>query len=104
MYKIGIIGDRDSTLCFMALGFTVLEAATPDEGREQLHRAAKSGDYAVLYLTEDLAALLGEDIARYKDDPLPAITVIPGRRGSTGMGLAAIKAAAERAVGIDILK
>ena len=104
MYKIGIIGDRDSTLCFMALGFTVFEASTPEQAREALHKAAASGEYAVLYLVEDLAVQLGDDIARYKDSPLPAITVIPGRSGGTGYGLAAIKAATERAVGADILK
>lgn len=104
MYKIGIIGDRDSTLCFMALGFSVLEASTPEQARGALHAAAKSGEYAVLFIVEDLARALGEDIARYKDDPLPAITVIPGQNGSTGYGQACIKAAVERAVGADILK
>ena len=47
---------------------------------------------------------MSEAIDHYKDAPLPAITVIPGRSGSTGYGLAAIRAAAERAVGTDILK
>ncbi len=104
MYKIGIIGDRDSTLCFMALGFSVFEASTPEQAKEHLHKAAKSGAYAVLYITEDLAVALEEDMAKYKDDPLPAITVIPGRNGSNGYGAASIRAAVERAVGADILK
>lgn len=104
MYKIGIIGDRDSTLCFMALGFSVFEASTPEQARVHLHEAAKSGEYAVIFVIEELAPALAEDMARYKDSPLPAITVIPGREGSKGLGLSAIKAAAERAVGADILK
>ena len=104
MYKIGMIGDRDSTLCFMALGFSVFEASTPGQAREALHRAAKSGEYAAIYIVEDLAVSIEEDIARYKDAPLPSVTVLPGRRGGTGYGMAAIRAAAERAVGTDILK
>ena len=104
MYKIGIIGDRDSTLCFMALGFSVFEAATPEQARTALHTAAKSGEYAVLFILEELAVSLGEDMARYKDAPLPAITVIPGKNGGNGYGRDAIKAAVERAVGADILK
>ena len=103
MYKIGIIGDRDSTLCFMALGFSVFEASNPEQAKAHLHKAAKSGEYAVLFITEDLAVALDEDMARYKDDPLPAITVIPGKNGSTGYGAASIRAAVERAVGADIL-
>ena len=42
-------------------------------------------------------------MARYKNMPLPAITVIPGSGGSTGYGMANIKSAVERAVGADIL-
>ena len=104
MYKIGMIGDRDSTLCFMALGFSVFEANDPAQAREALHKAAKSGEFATIYIVEDLAAAIEEDIALYKDVPLPAVTVLPGRRGATGYGMAAVKAAAERAVGTDILK
>ena len=39
----------------------------------------------------------------YKDEPLPAITVLPGKDGSKGYGAAAIKNAMERAIGADIL-
>ena len=71
--------------------------------RDQLHRAAKSGEYAVLFLTENYAEELAEDIARYKDAPLPAITIIPGRDGGNGYGMAQLKNAVERAIGADIL-
>ena len=30
MYKIGIIGDRESTLCFLPLGFSVFDAENAD--------------------------------------------------------------------------
>lgn len=103
MYKIGIIGDRESVLGFMAIGFSVLEAQTPEQARELLHTAARSGEYAVLFLTEQYAKDLEEDVARYKDMPLPAITVIPGKEGSLGYGMAQIRRAAERAVGTDVL-
>lgn len=103
MYKAGVIGDRASALGFMALGFSVLEAADAAAAREQLHRAAKSGEYAVLFLTENYAKELAQDIARYKDAPLPAITVIPGADGGAGYGMAQLKSAVERAIGADIL-
>ncbi len=103
MYKIGIIGDRESVLGFMALGFSVMEAEDSAAARELLHKAAKSGEYAVLFLVENYAKDLEEDMARYKDVPLPAVTVIPGKAGSTGYGMAHIRNAVERAVGADIL-
>lgn len=103
MYKAGIIGERGSVLGFMALGFSVLEAEDAAAARDQLHRAAKSGEYAVLFLIENYAEELAEDIARYKDAPLPAITIIPGRDGGNGYGMAQLKNAVERAIGADIL-
>ena len=104
MYKIGIIGDRESVLCFSALGFTVFEANDAESAATVLKNAADSREFAILFVVEDLAAQIDETIGRYKDLPLPAITVIPGRCGSTGHGLASIKRAVERAVGADILK
>ena len=103
MYKIGIIGDRDSVLGFMALGFSVHEAQKSSDAAKKLHELARSGEYAVLFITENFALELGEDIAKYKDAPLPAITVIPGGGMSTGYGMASIKSAVERAIGADIL-
>jgi V/A-type H+-transporting ATPase subunit F len=103
MYKIGIIGDRDSVLGFMALGFAVHEVRGGEEAAGKLHALVKSGEYAVIFVTEDLARLIEDDMAKYKDEPLPAITVIPGGSGSTGYGMANIKSAVERAVGADIL-
>lgn len=103
MYKIGIIGERDSVLGFMALGFSVFEAADVESARKALRLAADSGEYAVIFLVENFAREMEEDVARYKDSPLPAVTVIPGRAGGKGYGLAAIRSAVERAVGADIL-
>ena len=91
MYRIGVIGDRDSVLGFQALGLEVCPAETAEEARQALHRMAKE-NFAILYLTEQLAAHL-----------TPAIILIPGKEGSLGIGMANIKTAVERAVGADIL-
>ena len=104
MYKIAMIGERDSMLGFMALGFSVREAADVEEARRELHRLAKDPSVAVIFLVENYAAAMEEDVAKYKDQPMPAIIAIPGRAGSTGYGMASIKTAVERAVGADILK
>lgn len=103
MYKIGIIGDRDSVLGFMALGYAVFEAQNADDAANKLHELVKSEKYAVIFVVEDIAVAIEEDIAKYKDKPLPAITIIPGSRGSTGYGVANIRNAALRAVGTDML-
>lgn len=101
-YRIAVLGDQDSVLGFKALGLTVFPAQDVEQARHTLHRLAKE-DYAVIYLTEQLAAHMEADIARYKDELTPAIILIPGKEGSLGMGMANIKKSVERAVGADIL-
>jgi len=103
MYKIGVLGDRDSVLGFMALGFSVHEAENAEQATQILHTLAKSDEYAIIFITEQYAMKIQEEIAKYKDDPLPAIICIPNQNGTTGYGMATIKNAVERAVGADIL-
>ena len=103
MYKIGIIGDRGIVLGFMALGFAVHEAESAEDAAKKLHALVKSGEYAVIFLTENYAMQLEEETNRYKDMPLPAVVSIPGQGGSTGYGINNVRSAVERAVGADIL-
>ena len=102
MYKIAVMGDVASVLGFKALGLDVYPVAGPEEGHETLHRLARE-NYAIIYMSEQLAAKLTTDIARYKDALTPAIILIPGQEGPLGIGMANIKTAVERAVGADIL-
>ena len=101
MYKIAVMGDRDSVLGFKALGLDVRFIETDDEARAALRRLVQE-DYAIIYLTEQLAAACAAEIAKYKDTAVPAILLIPGRSGSLGLAEAALQSAVERAVGADI--
>lgn len=101
-YRIAVLGDKDSVLGFKALGLSTYPVNDADEARTTLHRIAKE-NFAVIYVTEQLAVELEQDIQRYKDELTPAIILIPGKEGSLGIGMANIKKAVERAVGADIL-
>lgn len=103
MYKICIIGDRDSVIGFMALGFSVYEAEDVQVASDVLKKVASDENNAVIFIVENYAIALEEEIAKYKDMPLPAIVPIPGKNGSTGYGMANIRSAVERAVGTDML-
>ena len=102
MNKIGVIGGRDSVLGFRALGLDTCIAESGEQAKDAIHRMAKE-NYAIIYMTEQLAAQLPAEIARYKDALTPAIILIPGKEGSLGIGMANVKTAVERAVGADIL-
>ena len=77
MLKIAVIGGRDTVMGFKA--------------------------YAIIYIEENFAAQLQNEIGKFKDSPSPAIILIPGREGSAGLGLQALHDAVERAVGTNIL-
>ena len=102
MYKIAVVGDKDSVLGFKALGLDVYPVEHVDQARKTVHTLAKE-NCAIIYLTEQLAAQMQPEIARYKDALTPAIILIPGKEGSLGIGMANVKTAVERAVGADIL-
>ncbi|MDD2533203.1 MAG: V-type ATP synthase subunit F [Eubacteriales bacterium] len=101
MYQVGVIGDRDSIIGFRALGMSVLEATTGAEAEKLLTRLVEE-QYAVIFITEELAeqneALL-RDLRSYK---LPAIIPIPSVLGSTGLGLRQVRESVKKAVGMDI--
>ena len=101
MYKIAVIGDSDSVLGFKALGLDVYPVESVDQAKRTIHRLAKE-NYAVIYLTEQLAVHMDEVLNRYKDELTPAIILIPGKEGSLGIGMANVKKSVERAVGADI--
>lgn len=102
MYKIAVIGDRDSIYGFAALGLDIFPAEDSEQGGKTL-RTLADGEYAVIYITEALAAKLTAEIDRYSDNITPAIIPIPGVKGNTGAGIALVKKSVERAVGSDII-
>ena len=102
MYKIAVMGAYDSIYGFASLGLDIHPVSDIQEGEEELRRLA-SGDYAVIYITEALAAQIPHEIARYRERVLPAIIQIPGVSGNTGAGITGVKKSVEQAVGSDIL-
>jgi len=105
MYKIAVMGSPDTVMGFKALGLEAVPVRTEEEARRSFRALTRPGDdeYAIIYVEERLAEPLGEDIAKFKDRPSPAVILIPGKDGSMGLGLSALQTAVERAVGANIL-
>ncbi len=102
MYKIAVLGDRDSIYGFAALGLDTYPVSNAEDAGRLLKKLAE-GKYAVIYLTESLQAALESEIDRYRTEELPAIIPIPGVSGNTGMGMRNVKKSVEQAVGSDII-
>ena len=67
------------------------------------HRSEGERRYAVIYITESLAAQLEEEIEKCRSQKFPAVIPIPGIAGNTGAGMRAVKKSVEQAVGSDII-
>jgi len=103
MYKIAVLGSSDTVVGFKALGIDAFPADDSGGAREILRGLTRDETYAIIYVEEDFAVSLRDEIAKYSDAPTPAIILIPGKNGSLGLGRNALKEAAERAIGSDIL-
>lgn len=90
---------------FKALGLDVFPVEGDEQAKEVFRQLTRESDgqYAIIYVEENLAGSLQHEINRFKDSPSPAIILIPGREGPLGLGQSALKAAVEKAVGSDIL-
>lgn len=101
MYKLGVIGDKDSVYGFSSVGLNVFFADTPADATKILREIAD--DYAVIFITESLVSDMEGELQKYSSRPCPAVIPIPGVTGNTGIGLKNVSSFVEKAVGSDIL-
>ena len=100
--KIAIIGDLDSILGFKTLGMDIIPVSSTPAACASLDRAANDG-YAIIYITEQFAVNMHEDIAQYREKKIPAIVPVPSITGKKNVGMNQLTEAVKMAVGIDIL-
>lgn len=102
MKKTAVVGDTLSALAFRVVGFDTYPVERVEDAGSILRELADC-DYAVIFVTEEIAAAHPSIISYYARRTLPAVTVIPGMRGNMGSGMSSLKNAVERAVGADII-
>ena len=102
MYRVAILGDKDSIFGFSALGVDLFPVEEKVNASETLRNIANQ-DYAIIFITEKLAASIKDEIYKYKDKIVPAIILIPGISGNTGEGMSNISEIVRKAVGADII-
>ena len=102
MYKIAVLGDRESVAGFACIGIEAFEAADRVQAADKLKKLAQN-DYAIIFITEALASELKNEIEKYNESVSPAIILIPGVSGNTGEGMNAVSKRIEKAVGSQLL-
>lgn len=99
MYKIGVLGERESVMPFLAAGFSLYEATSAEEAEKKLASAANDG-CAIIFVQPTIAKQISQAIDKYAFMPTPAVIPLPEAGG--GCGAEILKRAVERAVGADI--
>ncbi|NLY86312.1 MAG: V-type ATP synthase subunit F [Tissierellia bacterium] len=102
MYKVAVVGDKDSILGFKALGIDVFPVIEKDEARRVVDTLARD-KYGIIFITEQTASLIPDTIERYNNQMLPAVILIPSNQGTLNIGMDMINKNVEKAVGTNIL-
>jgi len=103
MYKIAVMGDKDSIYGFASIGMDIYPVAEDMAHAGKLLKTLYEGGYAVIYVTEALYGRLNQEALGFQGSSLPAVIPIPGVSGNTGLGVARVRKFVEQAVGSDIL-
>lgn len=101
MVKIAVLGDAESIKGFSSVGLDIFPVL--EDTAKQTFKKLTSGEYGIIYIVEETAALLSEEIAEFDEKMLPAIIPIPGVKNNNGIGLSRLKASVEKAIGSDII-
>lgn len=102
MYRIVVVGDKDSIYGFATLGMEIFPVNNADEAKGIISKLIND-NVMVIYLTESIANEIYEEVSELILDSMVSIIPIPGLYGNTGIGLENVKRSAQKAVGTDIL-
>jgi len=102
MNKIAIMGYKDSIIGFKLLGIDLFPVTDAVQAKENLERMAKE-KYAVVFITEEIAREIMNNVNELQRQSTTSFTVIPGKLGNKNIGLTLLKKNIEKAIGKDIL-
>lgn len=104
-YEIAVVGDSGSIAGFGGLGLRTF-AVTIDTDAERLVRELIARDeFAIIYLTEQVAERVSDLIAARRDEYMPALISIPSASSTDeGSSLQHLQRMVMTAVGIDVIE
>ena len=101
MYKIAVVGDKESIFGFSAIGMDIYPAYEEQEIKEIIPKLIEE-NYAIIYITENVSIKAKKYIEKLEKNKIPAIVTIPSNTGSLKYGEKRIKDMVQKAVGIEI--
>lgn len=100
---IAIIGDTESVKGFSAIGIDIYPCDKLENAHYILRKIADGGNYAVIFLTEEIYNSTEKERRRYSQKLFPAVIPVPGVTGNLGIGKKRLSDFVQQAVGSDII-
>lgn len=99
--NVAVIGDKDSILCFRAIGILTFPVSESKEARAVVRRLLQD-QVSVIFITEKIAEGIMDLVDELATRSLPSVVLIPNNQGSLGLGMERIRQTVIKAVGADI--
>lgn len=101
MYKIAVVGDKESILGFSAIGMDMYQAYEEADIKEIIPKLIEE-NYAIIYITENVSIKAEKYLEKLAKNKIPAIVTIPSNTKNLNYGEKRIKDMVQKAVGIEI--
>jgi len=98
---VAVVGDKDSILCFRAIGVSTFPVSEAAEARAVVRKLIQER-VSVIFVTEQIAQGMMDLVDELARESLPSIVLIPNNQGTLGLGVDRIRQTVTKAVGADI--
>lgn len=102
MFNIAIIGEKDIIIGYSLIGFKTFPVIGENEARIALDKCIQN-NIAIVFITDDIAQLIIDDIEKYQKISPTSICILPNRIKDSGLTFKMLRKNVEKAVGTDIL-
>lgn len=103
MNPIAFLGDKESITGFKAFGVAIYIVDDNRNAKERF-KEVLNNDHKLIFITEDLADYLDEEINKYFTKAYPIISIFPGLKKAEVSGEEKILRIIEQTVGTNLLK
>lgn len=104
-YEIAVIGDSGSIAGFGGLGLRTFPVTIDTDPNSLLRGLITRDEFAIIYLTEQVAEQVQDLISELGDNYMPALITIPSASSTTeGSSLQHLQRMVMTAIGIDVIE
>ena len=101
--KVAVIGDADFVMPFAAIGVDTFPVGDAPGSHADTAAKVFKDNYALVVVAENIAPAVQDVLADYKDDPTPAVVVVPFTTESKGFATKSLAEILKMATGINIM-